>query len=255
VKTRHKLLMMGSVLLVALVGCSSGSETTPHASPVASKSGEPSPTPTVQDINETEDFAPLPTGAYSIDPDGDPSTSLRAVFEVRADGWSKFGAGAFKSANDGVGHVGLTITNVTNLVRQGCHNHALADPPVGPSVDDLATAMANLAPFRVTSPPEDVNAYGYSGKHVAWIVPNLPVHGPANGLQFTGCGSGDLKSWDQNGENDPFYGYTGPHFREEFWILDVDGTRLVIETGWSAGSPSEALAELRAILDSIRIEP
>jgi hypothetical protein len=261
--TRHKLVRLGSILLVALAGCSSGSGTTSPktpappisvaASPAATKSSEPSPA-APQDIRKLEDFAPLDPGIYFIDPDADPSTPLRVVYEVPAEGWSA-GEGAVKFAADGVGHVEVTITNVTNVVQQGCHDHRLADPSVGPSVDDLATALANLAPFRVTSAPEDVNVYGYSGKHLAWIVPNLPVEGPANGLQFKGCVSGDLKSWDSNGANDPFYGYTGPGYREEFWILDVDGTRLVISDGRSAGSPAEARAELRAILDSIRIEP
>jgi len=203
---------------------------------------------------ELENFAPLDPGTYFIDPDGDPSTPLRVVYDIPVEGWSQW-PGAVKGADDGVGHVMVTITSVTNLVRQGCHDHSLADPPVGPSVDDLATAMANLAPFRVATPPEDVTVDGYSGKHLAWIVPNLPVHGPADGLQFSGCGSGDLKSWDANGANDPFYGYTGPGYREDFWILHVDGTRLVIVAGRSAGAPAEAVAEQRAILDSIRIEP
>jgi len=38
-------------------------------------------------------------------------------------------------------------------------------------------------------------------------------------------------------------------------LLDVDGIRLVIETTWSPASPTEDMAEMRAILDSIRIEP
>jgi hypothetical protein len=261
--TRHRLLL-GLALAVALTACSSGSGTTAPktsapptsvpSSPVATKSSEPSPAPTVQDVMEIEDFAPLDPGTYFIDPDGDPSTPLRVVYDVPVEGWSQW-TGAVRFADDGVGHVGVTITSVTNVVRQGCHDHSLADPPVGPSVDDLATAMAHLAPFRVTSPPKDVNVYGYSGKHLAWIVPNLPVYGPPDGLQFRGCVDGNLKSWDANDDNDPFYGYTGPGYREEFWILDVQGTRLVIMAGRSAHSPSQALAEQQAILDSIQVEP
>jgi len=56
-------------------------------------------------------------------------------------------------------------------------------------------------------------------------------------------------------EGDAFYGYTGPGYREEFWILDADGTRLMIAAGRSPGSPPKNLAELRAIVDSLRIEP
>jgi hypothetical protein len=50
-------------------------------------------------------------------------------------------------------------------------------------------------------------------------------------------------------------GYDDPDRREEFWILDVEGTRLMIAAERSPGAPPEDLAEQRAILDSIGIEP
>jgi hypothetical protein len=108
----------------------------------------------------------------------------------------------------------------------------------------------------VTSPPEDVSIYGYSGIHLAWRVPNMPV---SNDGSFIRCDEGNLKSWvaavDASETGDAFYGYTGPGDTEEFWILDVDGTRLMIAAGGSAGSPPKDLAELHEILDSIQIEP
>ena len=79
------------------------------------------------------------------------------MYEVPFEGWSKW-IGAAKFADDG--HVGVSITTVTNLVLHGCRDHDPADPPVGPSVDDLATALADLAPFRVTSPLADITIYG-----------------------------------------------------------------------------------------------
>ena len=51
-----------------------------------------------------------------------------------------------------------------------------------------------------------------------------------------------------------FVGY-GLGDTEEFWILDVEGTRLMIEANWSPDSPRRDVAEVRAILDSIQIEP
>jgi hypothetical protein len=55
--------------------------------------------------------------------------------------------------------------------------------------------------------------------------------------------------------DDAFYGYTGPGYTEEFWILDVEGIRLMMAAERSADSPEQDLEELTAILDSIRIEP
>jgi hypothetical protein len=177
------------------------------------------------------------------------------VYEIPADGWEQWiGAAKFSDA----GHVAVSITIVSNLVRHGCHNHSWADPPVGPSVDDLAAALAELAPFRVTSPPEDVSVYGYRGTYLELTMPNLPVEGAGDARIFTRCIDGDLESWVAAIDTEPgdaFYGYTGPGYTEEFWILDVDGTRLMIAAERSPDSPSEDLAELRAILDSIRIEP
>jgi hypothetical protein len=211
------------------------------------------PTQTVRDIMELPGFAPLEPGTYFVDPDSDASTPLRVVYEVPVEGWSQW-FGAAKFAGDE--HVAVSITTVTNLVRHGCHDHSPADPPVGPTVDDLAAALADLAPFRVTSPPEEVTIYGYSGKHLELTVPDLPVGGDPADLRFVGCVDGNLYSWiSPPNDGEGFSGYTGPGYREELWILDVEGTRLMIVAHRSAGAPRKDLPELRAILDSIRIEP
>ena len=244
-KSRHGL-EFGLALLLALAGCAA------EASP--SRPSEPSATPTIQDMQdivELQGLTPIEPGTYFIDPDLDPSTPLRVVYEV-PEGWSSW-IGAAKFYEEG--HVGVSITTVTNLVRQGCRDHSWADPPVGSSVDDLATALADLAPFRVTSPPKNVTIYGFRGKHLELTVPDLPVdHG-----EFTGCTGGNLKSWVAAIDTEPgdaFYGYNAePGRTEEFWILDVDGTRLMIEANWSPASPREDVAEMRTILDSIQIEP
>ena len=107
----------------------------------------------------------------------------------------------------------MSITTVTNLVRHGCRDHSWADPPIGPSVDDLATALGDLAPFRVTAPPKDVTIYGYHGKHLEVTVPDLPVEREGNDRLFAGCLDGNLKSWVAAVDTEPgdaFYGYRVP---------------------------------------------
>ena len=252
--TTRQGLLVGLALMVVLAGC--GSDGGARSADASSSESDPSPTPTVQNIWAIPPFAPLEPGTYFIDPDINPSTPLRVVYEVPFEGWSAW-IGAVKFAKDG--HVGVSITTVTNLVRHGCRDHSWADPPVGPSVDDLATALADLAPFRVTAPPKNVTVYGYRGKHLELTVPDLPVEGQGDDRRFAGCIDGTLKSWVAAVDTEPgdaFYGYNGePGRTEEFWILDVDGTRLVIEANRSPASPPEDVAEMRAILDSIQIEP
>ena len=255
---------IGLVLLVSLglivAGCAAATPTgtaAPSPTPVPSAAPTSSATASIQDIMSLEPLGPIAAGTYFIDPDGDASTRLRVVYKVPAEGWSEW-IGAAKFSD--VGHVGVSITTVSNLVTDGCTNHMWADPPVGPSVDDLAAAMTELAPFEVTSTPSDVTAYGYSGKHLVWTVPDLAVGGTAgDDHRFNGCVGGHLKSWvafvDTAEPGDAFYGYTGPGYTEEFWILDVNGTRLMIAAETSADSPPADIAERGAILDSIRIEP
>lgn len=250
---KHYGWTLALAILLALGACSSGSETTGAAatSPVTTTDL----TPTILDIlaGKAQPFAALQPGTYALDPDLDPATTLRVTYDVPTEGWQGWiGAAKFSDA----GWVEVSVTTVSNLVTDGCRDHSWAVPSVGPTVRDLATALADLAPFRLTSPPEDVSVYGFHGTHLELTVPKDQ---PISDGHFVGCAERDLKSWvaaiDTGEEGDAFYGYTGPGFTEEFWILDVEGTRLMIETGHSPGTPREDLAELQDILDSIRIEP
>jgi hypothetical protein len=212
--------------------------------PVTEPPGPAGPT----DIEETE--GQLEPGRYFIDPDGDPATSMRVTYEIPDDGgaWEKW-IGA--SRISGGPNTMLSIAMVSNVVRHGCTDHEPLDPAVGPSIDDLATALTQLAPFEVTSPPREVMLFGYEGKHVALTVPDI---------DFSTCTGGVLDGWispllGANG-GEAFFGY-GPEagLTEEYWILDVDGARLVIITNTSPDAPAEWIAQRQAIIDSIRIVP
>jgi hypothetical protein len=58
---------------------------------------------------------PWSRGPYFIDPDLDPSTPHRVIYEV-PEGWSMWIGGTKPSVS---GHVGVSITTVTNLVSDG----------------------------------------------------------------------------------------------------------------------------------------
>ena len=203
---------------------------------------------------DVPDFGPLEAGTYYIDPDDDPSTPLRVEYEIAADGWSQWiGAVKFLGEDE---HVGVSITTVTNLARHGCRDQSPLDPPVGPTVNDLAAALAELAPFRVTSPPTGVTMHGYRGKHLELTVPDLPVEDTPEGLEFPKCEDRNLTSWVSPWDPvEGFYGHSGAGYTEEFWILDVEGTRLVIVAHATPNASAEAIAERRGVIDSIRIAP
>lgn len=210
----------------------------------------PAPTTTVAPMAIVFGEAPddLEPGRYIIDPDGDPSTPLAVTYEV-PEGWSSWiGAAKLKGRT----HTLLTITTVDNVVRDGCLDHTELTPAVGETVDDLVTALTELAPFEVTAPPRDVTVFGHDGKYIRLTVPEMSVAGDA----FLDCVGGELHSWASPALGGPFHGYDGdPGRNEEFWILDVAGTRLVVVANWSPDLSAAEVAELSAIFDSIRIQP
>jgi hypothetical protein len=218
------------------------------ASPAVAATPNPCPTPddSIPDVQGPSGRTELELGTYWVDPDVDACTPLRVLFTIPADGWQAW-TGTYKPEEGAEEdrRVGVSIVSVTNLVVDGCTDHNLAAPPVGPTVDDLATALADLDPFLVTSPPSDVTIYGYSGKYLELALPEMA---------FAECVGGEVISWDAPVLSYPFHGYL-PRLIEEFWILDVQGSRLVIVANRVPDSAPEDIAELRAILDSIQIEP
>jgi hypothetical protein len=206
----------------------------------------------IQNIGDLPEFAPLEAKTYYIDPDDDASTPLRVMYTIPEEGWLMW-IGTVKREEGEDRAVMVSITTVSNLMVDACVDQRPADPPIGPTVDDLAAGLAELPPFQVTKPPTDVTINGYSGQHLELTIPDDLPYDPDGG-SWTDCGRGELQSWIGTESFDYFYGYA-PGQVEEFWILDVDGTRLMIQSRWFPESPPEDIAEMRTILDSIRIEP
>lgn len=248
-----RLWVLGVAVLIA--GCVSSDVTAPPSesaaiSSVAAATPSACPTPagSVPNVFSVPgEFPELEPTTYWVDPDVDSCTPLRVLYTIPADGWLSW-TGTFK---EGVGpqgeemRVGVSIVTVTNLVVDGCTDHRLADPPVGSTVDDLATALAELPPFVVSSPATDVTIDGYSGKRLELTLPEM---------EFSACRNGEVISWDAPVLSYPFHGYL-PRLIEEYSILDVEGSRLAIIAASTPNASAEYLAELQAVLDSIQIEP
>ena len=253
-------LVVGLVFVVA--GCATGSgrttplptastplptASTPPATATTAAAPCPTPAGTVPNVFSVQgdgDFPELEQTTYWVDPDFDDCTPLRVLFTIPDTGWLQW-FGSFKPDGEDR-RVGISIVDVTNLVVEGCHDHAVENPPLGPTVDDLATALVDLEPFIVTSPPSDVTVHGYSGTYLEWQLPET--------VDLSACVNDEVISWDATILSYPFHGnYLG--MIEEFWILDVEGRRLVITANRSPDSAPADVAEMRALLDSIEIEP
>jgi len=205
-------------------------------------------------VDHVPDFSPLEVETYFVEPF---ATDMQVFYTIPAEGWMSW-AGAFKFGPETEGPssvVAFGVLNVTNVVEDGCTGHVAAVPPVGPTVDDMATALAGLSPFVLTKPPSDVTVDGFSGKHLQLTVPDLKLGGSGDDTEFTDCTDGEL--WSYIGKPLSFanHAYSHPGQSEEIWLLDVDGTRVAIGTFTSPGSSEGDIAELRSIFDSIDIVP
>ncbi len=138
---------------------------------------------------------------------------------------------------------------VTNIYTDSCPS-VLVDPPVGPTVDDLASAWANLPGFHATA-PTDITVDGFHGKQVEFTVPDY---------NETDCPDGDFKltaspcptSAAMAADCGDWWA-AGPNQHTQLWILDVNGTRLVITAFSFPDTSPQDQADLDAVLASIQI--
>ena len=160
------------------------------------------------------------------------------------EGWSSCGLGARELGvcADGIGAIGFLI--VDNVVADPCDPaRALLDPPVGPSVEELVTAIANLRGFEATDPVA-VTLDGFQGQRFELTAPQGP--GLCK-LSDTGLGTWSTAQ-RTNG--------VGPGEVNKLQILDVHGARLMISAAYHPGQTTEAgLAELEQVIESVHLAP
>jgi hypothetical protein len=159
------------------------------------------------------------------------------------EGWATEEQGVAKGT--GVGEVGVHFDVIPNLYADGCQWEPV-DPPVGPTVDDLVAGWANLSQFAATG-PVDVTVDGYTGKQIEFTVPDYTIG------DCKGADSPVFGLWTAPDHAFPGFIAQGANQRNQQWILDVDGARLVITAYYfDSTSPPDRTA-LDEVLASIQI--
>jgi hypothetical protein len=233
-------------------GGTGGPSTTPSPAPTAAPSRTPLPTPTPQaSLPPYPSSGAVEPGTYALHQPGVPTVTLTVPA-----GWGGGGAGG-PVKNDGTTRtVGLSTWIVGNIYANPCKwGDGLLKPPVGPSVDDLASALARQ-PLRNGTTPTAVTLRGYSGKYLELTTPV--------GLDFATCSKvpgapenspSYFVTWVGPALVDDYMGFAGPGSRDRVWILDLDGVRFVLVATEFRDATAQDLAELQSIIDSVRIEP
>ncbi|MEO7294738.1 MAG: hypothetical protein ABIZ57_01240 [Candidatus Limnocylindria bacterium] len=209
--------------------------------PAETPTPSPAPSPVVLPASETN----LAAGTYGIDE----LFPFRVTFVV-PDGWfscspgdDEIGACA-RLTSDSEVSMGIAFVNVDNVIADPCdRSDAQLDPPVGPSVDDLVTAISNLQGFDATD-ASDVTVDGFSGKQFELTAP-----AGDSGCVVDGDGFG---TWTTPSRTNG----VGPGEVNLLRVLDVDGVRLVVTAAYHpALASAEEVAEIRRVFESIHIAP
>jgi hypothetical protein len=157
--------------------------------------------------------------------------------------WSGIAADAaavYQESVDPPAGRGIIVAIVENLRADACDPlSGPLDPPLGPTVDDLASGLADQ-PATEASEPTDVTIDGYSGKYLEYTMTGGGEGCPTRVTRwFTSAG--------------PREGILNEH--DQVWILDVEGARLVIDAFSFEETSQAELAELRRVVESMQIQP
>jgi len=143
--------------------------------------------------------------------------------------------------------IGLAFYDVGNIYADPCR-WGLLDPPVGPTVDDLVAAISTSSVYDVGE-ARDVKVDGYPGTHLEFTVPDYDSED---------CTMRRFLLWTQDGSVlGPGDGTSlwaqAPGQRMDMWVLDVNGTRLVVAAGSHPDTAPEDVAAMEAMVSSMQI--
>ena len=257
ISLRSRVWLAAALMITACAAREGAGSSTTSLIPTPSTvvSTTPPPTSSIPDhATEIVDnmASPLEPGGYWIDHDRDPATSLRVDFTITEPGWEPI-IGTFKEAGED-NYVAVLFAAVTQIASAACHDTEWL--PAGESAVEIATGLADIDEFITREPLTEVTAFGYDSYHLVLEVPDGDHYQPGQG--FTGCDE------PNNPGGHSFDGWEGPTFSRyyqrpgqiiESWVLDVEGTPLLIESNQFPDSPQSDIAELQKVLDSIVITP
>jgi hypothetical protein len=183
----------------------------------------------------------LVAGRYFVDKvDGHPTP--RIVVTV-GKGWTNTLLN-WAITKEGVG--GMSFSVPDRVFTDACHASAGFYPGSLTTVDGLVAALSEQGGWAKVTAPSDITVDGYAGKSFQRTAP----------ADFTGCtyGASAFRSWENDSPAGPGWSYYEPGEIETVRVLDVNGTVIIINTRLNKYHQDSAVAELAAMLHSIRIE-
>jgi hypothetical protein len=223
-----------------LPGGNVGSDATPTP--------EPTPTATPEVPRPVGQLEP---GTYAISNVASPiRTPVRFTFTVPAGWFARPDDLYIYKQTDAADELGFAPVVVTHVYADACHSEGTLTE-VGPTVGDLVAALVDQANSEATA-PVDVEVGGYPAKFISMSIPT--------DLDTSTCRAPGvlIQIWADPEETDFFaipVDAASINPTGDVYIVDVNGKRVVILSGYTSESSAADVAELEAIIASIQFEP
>jgi hypothetical protein len=218
---------------VTVVGCTRGQDEATADDPSASSTANPGdPVPPRQLPADS----PVEPGRYLLSVLDAPSATLLPVLSV-PQGYEGIEGGVGVRTDDFSRYV--SVWDVNSVYAHPCDASA---EPVGPSVADLAEALA-AQQLRAGTDPVPVTVGGHDGLYVELTVPDEVDASACPGGVFS-LWPGRAESWEQ------ILGQV-----DMVWIVDVDGQRLVFDAAYEPNASPDEVAELEEMVTTATFAP
>ena len=221
----------------------------------------PSPTLTPTPVSTT--WTGIPEGPFVVTGSGDP---VQVTLDVTSPGWvampeveavGKDDDGLDPPETTGVALLAWAWPAGTRFNVYGDPCQWLTTIPKTPATtpDEIAAALAAQA-SRDAKTPVDVTVGGYAGKKVTLHVPmSYEVPGATREKEFADCDQDDFASYGLEGrETENERHHQGPGQVDELWILDVNGSIVVLDAMYGPAAPAQLVDEMRALAESATFE-
>ena len=251
--TMNRFLAIGlgaaAVVVVLLLGSQFLGSSTGLGGPGVEATPEPTPSPSAgaafpRPIVVTNTDSPVQTTVSAESPGWIPLPGLDAL--------SKRDDGLDPPETTGVALIAWAWPAGTgfNVYGDPCRWSSTIPETLATTPEDIAAALAAQALTDATA-PEDVSVGGFSGKAVTLHVPmSFALPDATREEEFAECDTATFAYYGIEGESEVARNAQGPGQIDELWILDVNGSIVILDATYGPAAPADLVDELRALAES-----
>lgn len=253
------VVLIGAQLLGSPGGGLGGPGDEPTPTPEASVA-EPSVAPSVSEPTSAAEG--IPEGPFVVTSTDDP---VQITVNIASPGWdplSEFDAvskdddGLDPPESAGAALLAWAWPAGTGINVYGDPCQWLATSPETPATtpDEIAAAFAAQASTEATA-PVDVTVGGYDGKAITLHVPmSYDLPNATREEKFADCDEDAFAFYGVEGETGHARNAQGAGQIDELWILDVDGSIVILDATYGPAAPADLVEELRTLAESATFE-